>query len=175
MKTIVLPQISNPAEEEERPVSHSYQSLFEGYRRKCQNHICHLKLILINHKWSRKDIIFVETETTKKITCLLNIKVSALLVGFVNFAKTIPAMHAWNLIQYLPFHIVKGKLVQLSPQIYSAETSISNKYQTNIKQILNRYQRNIHLNYHPKYTLQRHQYHSQRTFFCCCSYPIPSS
>ena len=30
-------------------------------------------------------------------------------------------------------------------------------------------------NYHPKYTLQRHQNHSQWTLFCRCSYPIPSS
>ena len=153
MKTIVLPQISNPAQKEEGSVPHSYQSLFDGYRCKCQFEMYHFKLILIVIDHGRT----WELER-QKITCLLNIKVSALLVGFVNFAKTIPAMHAWNLIQYLPFHIKTDQRESWFP-----------------KKVHLNYHPKYHLNYHPKYTLQRHQYHSQGTLLCCCSDPIPSS
>ena len=42
-----LPQISDPAQKEEGSVPHSYQSLFDGYRCKCQFEMYHFKLILM--------------------------------------------------------------------------------------------------------------------------------
>ena len=44
-----------------------------------------------------------------------------------------------------------------------------------LKDIKRRVEKKAHLYYHPKYALQRHQYHSQRTLLCCCSHSIPLS
>ena len=44
-----------------------------------------------------------------------------------------------------------------------------------LNDIERRVEKKAHLYYHPKYALQRHQYHSQRTLFCCCSDSIPLS